>query len=324
MTENEPAVEIKHLSKHFGNFKAVNDISFSIPQGEIFGLLGPNGAGKTTTIRILCGLLLPNGGSARVLGYDVTKKPEEVKKRIGYMSQKFSLYNDLSAYENISFYASIYQVPSSIRADRIQELLKLAGLEPHKKELTRNLSGAWRQRLALACAIVHDPMMIFLDEPTAGVDPLSRRDFWDVIYTMAGEGKSVLATTHYMDEADYCNTIGMMYQGELVALASPDEIKASLPGVLLQIDSLQPARLYEVILACPDVLNVTMHGVQVHATLPDMDHIDLLKQHIEAAGIDIRSMDVITPSLEDAFTTIVSDQRKISGTSDRRFTSAQE
>jgi ABC-2 type transport system ATP-binding protein len=181
MNEHECAVEVRDLTKRFGKFTAVSRVSFSIPQGEIFGLLGPNGAGKTTTIRMLCGLMLPDAGSAAVLGFDVARKPEEVKKQIGYMSQRFSLYNDLTARENVDFYAAIYGVPDRERASRVDHLLEMSGLKGFERELTRNLSGAWRQRLALACAIVHNPPLLFLDEATAGVDPVARREFWDLI-----------------------------------------------------------------------------------------------------------------------------------------------
>ncbi|MFN2144400.1 MAG: ABC transporter ATP-binding protein, partial [Anaerolineales bacterium] len=196
MEVHDNAVHVQNLTRKFGDFTAVNNISFSIPKGEIFGLLGPNGAGKTTTIRMLCGIIESTEGSGTVLGYDINEEPEEIKKRIGYMSQKFSLYNDLTARENIMFYASIYGVPREKRAARVAELIEMSGLTGHEKELTINLSGAWRQRLALACAVVHDPPMLFLDEATAGVDPISRREFWDLIYEMAGKGVSVLATTH--------------------------------------------------------------------------------------------------------------------------------
>ena len=229
MEVHENAVHVQNLTKRFGDFAAVNNVSFSIPKGEIFGLLGPNGAGKTTTIRMLCGIIDSTEGSGCVLGYDINQQPEEIKKRIGYMSQKFSLYNDLTARENIMFYASIYGVPKEKRKARVAELIEMSGLTGHENELTHNLSGAWRQRLALACAVVHDPPMLFLDEATAGVDPISRRDFWDLIYEMAGRGVSVLATTHYMDEAEYCNMIGMMHRGELIAYASPDEVERQ-PG----------------------------------------------------------------------------------------------
>jgi len=303
------AVEVDNLTKRFGRFTAVNGLQFTIPRGEIFGLLGPNGAGKTTTIRMLCGLMLPDSGSARVLGFDIARQPEEIKKRIGYMSQKFSLYNDLSAFENINFYASIYSVPEKERAGRVKQLIEMSGLKGVERELTRTLSGAWRQRLALACAIVHNPPMLFLDEATAGVDPVSRREFWDLIYTLAGEGISVLATTHYMDEADYCNTIGMMYQGELVALASPDTIKDDLPGVLVQVDCDRPGDAVEVLQVLPGVRNVSVHGAQVHITVKDGREAKQTEKALSRAGFHLNSVEVIQPSLEDAFISMVMQRR---------------
>lgn len=309
MTDN--AVSVDRLCKKFGRFVAVNQISFDIPHGEIFGLLGPNGAGKTTTIRMLCGLLKPDGGSARVLGYDVAKNPEEIKKRIGYMSQKFSLYNDLRVEENLDFYAAVYGLSQlGERRKKVDELLELSDLRERRKELTKNLSGAWRQRLALACAIIHKPKMLFLDEATAGVDPLARRAFWDLIYRLAGEGISVLATTHYMDEADYCNIIAMMYQGEIVALAGPDEIKDRLPGVLLQLEIDQPVEAREFLTQDQDVLNSSVQGVQLHVTVPDEKAIAPLKERLEQAGFAIQGMEIIQPSLEDAFTAIVNEENR--------------
>ncbi len=303
------AIEIRHLTRTFGDFAAIKDVSFTIPQGEIFGLLGPNGAGKTTTIRILCGILLPTSGFAAVLGYDVTHKPEEVKSRIGYMSQKFSLYNDLTPVENINFYASIYGVPSKERRQRTNELLQMADLVGHEMQLTRNLSGAWRQRLALACAIVHRPQMLFLDEATAGVDPVSRREFWDLIYRLAGEGVSVLATTHYMDEADYCNTIGMMYQGELIALASPEALKEAQPGVLVQLDCDRPGVAADLASAQPGVLNTSVHGAQVHLTLKSKTHVAPVQKTLTQAGIQIAGWEIIPPSLEDVFISMVAQRQ---------------
>ena len=303
------AVETHDLEQRFGSFTAVDRVNFSIPRGEIFGLLGPNGAGKTTTIRILCGILLPSGGQASVLGYDVACQPEEIKKRIGYMSQKFSLYGDLTPTENLNFYASIYEVPGRERTKRVAELVEMAGLGNHRKTLTRNLSGAWRQRLALACAIVHRPPMLFLDEPTAGVDPISRREFWDLIYRMAGEGTSVLATTHYMDEAEYCNTIGMMYAGSLIALASPDELRAQLPGRLIQVDCDQPARAVQALTNVPGVLETAIHGAKLHVLLSDIDRLEDVKGCSSRAGVTVRSMDAIQPSLEDIFLYMV-EQRQ--------------
>jgi ABC-2 type transport system ATP-binding protein len=303
------AVEAANLTKRFGRFTAVDNINFVIPKGEIFGLLGPNGAGKTTAIRMLCGLLPPDGGSATVLGFDVTRRPDEVKKRIGYMSQRFSLYNDLTAFENINFYAAIYGVPKMGRAARVAELIEMSGLKGLERELTRTLSGAWRQRLALACAIVHNPPMLFLDEATAGVDPLSRREFWDLIYTLAGEGVSVLATTHYMDEADYCNVIGMMYQGELISLASPDEIKDELPGVLVQVDCDRPGEASEMLQRLAEVQSVSVHGAQLHVTLRDGEKAEKIEKALAQAGFAVRSAEIVQPSLEDAFIAMVAQRR---------------
>lgn len=308
MTQN--TVEVKNLVKTFGKFRAVDDVSFYIPQGEIFGLLGPNGAGKTTTIRMLIGILRPDSGTANVLGFDVRKKPEEVKKRIGYMSQKFSLYNDLSVRENLDFYAAIYNDMSARqRKLRVDELLERVDLAAMQKSLTRSLSGAWRQRLALACSIVHKPKMLFLDEATAGVDPVARRYFWDLIYSLAGEGISVLATTHYMDEADYCNTIGMMYQGRLVSLASPDTIKDSLPGVLLQVDVKDPLEVQKVLQNVPCVLHISIQGMQLHVTVKRDSDIGTIERTLLRANMPASNIEIIQPSLEDAFTSIVSQER---------------
>ncbi|NLZ27185.1 MAG: ABC transporter ATP-binding protein [Chloroflexi bacterium] len=308
MTQN--TVEVKNLVKTFGKFRAVDDVSFYIPQGEIFGLLGPNGAGKTTTIRMLIGILRPDSGTANVLGFDVRKKPEEVKKRIGYMSQKFSLYNDLSVRENLDFYAAIYNDMSARqRKLRVDELLERVDLADMQKSLTRSLSGAWRQRLALACSIVHKPKMLFLDEATAGVDPVARRYFWDLIYSLAGEGISVLATTHYMDEADYCNTIGMMYQGRLVSLASPDTIKDSLPGVLLQVDVKDPLEVQKVLQNVPCVLHISIQGMQLHVTVKRDSDIGTIERMLLRVNMPASNIEIIQPSLEDAFTSIVSQER---------------
>lgn len=308
MTQN--TVEVKNLVKTFGKFRAVDDVSFYIPQGEIFGLLGPNGAGKTTTIRMLIGILRPDSGTANVLGFDVRKKPEEVKKRIGYMSQKFSLYNDLSVRENLDFYAAIYNdISTRQRRIRVDEMLERVDLTDMQKSLTRSLSGAWRQRLALACSIVHKPKMLFLDEATAGVDPVARRYFWDLIYRLAGEGISVLATTHYMDEADYCNTIGMMYQGRLVSLASPDTIKDSLPGVLLQVDVEDPLEVQKVLQNVPCVLHISIQGMQLHVTVKRESDIGTIQRTLARANMPPSNIEIIQPSLEDAFTSIVSQER---------------
>jgi ABC-2 type transport system ATP-binding protein len=304
------AIETFDLSRHFGSFTAVDNINFYVPKGEIFGLLGPNGAGKTTTIRMLCGIIRPSAGNASVLGFDIRKDAEEIKKNIGYMSQKFSLYDDLTAIENLNFYASIYGVPRSDRSKRIQNLIDQRGLRGVEKELTSSLSGAWRQRLALACAIAHKPPMLFLDEATAGVDPLSRREFWDLIYEMASEGISILATTHYMDEAEYCNTIGMMYQAQMIALASPDTLKDSMPGVLVQITCDQPLRAQEISDQIPGVMDAAIHGVRLHVTLKDEKQVNNLTSALQTAGIQVTEIETILPSLEDVFINMVERRLK--------------
>ncbi|MGD0806866.1 MAG: ABC transporter ATP-binding protein [Anaerolineales bacterium] len=309
MTDGGNALESIRLSRSFGRFCAVRDVSFSIPRGEIFGLLGPNGAGKTTLIRMFSGILPPSGGKAAVLGFDIRLQTEEIKRRIGYMSQRFSLYNDLTPRENINFYADIYSVPRAERGRRVNDLLEMAGLASHSSELTRALSGAWRQRLALACAIVHQPPMLFLDEPTAGVDPVSRREFWELIYAMAGEGVSVLATTHYMDEAEYCNRIGMMFQGELIALSEPDELRRQLPGALYQLDC-EPSELAESILRrMPSVLGVSVHGALLHVDIQSEGSKPEIEAALAEAGVSIRRLEPALPSLEDVFIQLVEKQR---------------
>ena len=310
MSDLLPAVSARNLSKRFGNFTAVDQVSFSIPKGEIFGLLGPNGAGKTTTIRMLCGIFPPTAGEGAVLGFDIKKDAEEIKKNIGYMSQKFSLYNDLTAHENIHFYASIYGVPRKQRQERIKEMIEMAGLSGYESELTRNLSGAWRQRLALACAVVHNPPMLFLDEATAGVDPVSRREFWDLIYVMAGKGVTVLATTHYMDEAEYCNMIGMMYRGELIAFASPDDLKDAVKGVLFQVECSQPMEAIQVLDQFSWVKEVSIHGVLLHVLVDQSTREKTLQKALNDNGFEILRMEETIPSLEDVFINFIEEKRE--------------
>lgn len=222
------AVEVEELVKRFGDFVAVDRVSFQVDRGEIFGFLGPNGAGKSTTIRILCGLLGPTAGRARVVGYDVGTEPEEVKKHIGYMSQKFSLYDDLTVEENLEFFGGIYQVEKGARRERIEAALGTAGLGERRGEMARNLAGGWKQRLALGCALLHEPPIVFLDEPTSGVDPLARREFWELIHRLARAGRTIFVTTHHMDEAEQCDRLALMYQGRLIALEAPGTLKRDL------------------------------------------------------------------------------------------------
>ena len=306
----EKSVEVNHLTRNFGSFIAVDHISFEIPKGEIFGLLGPNGAGKTTTIRMLCGLLKPTGGEARVLGFDVAGQSEQVKRNIGYMSQKFSLYNDLTVYENLWFYANLYGIQNDRIKQRIDDLIEMAGLRGHEKQLTHNLSGAWRQRLALACAIVHEPPMLFLDEPTAGVDPVSRREFWEMIYTMAGKGVSVLATTHYMDEAEFCNVIGMMYRSRLIALNDPDTLKNNMRGYLYEVDCNAPGKAEHILKSLAEVEDVAAHGVLLHLLLSNENEKELILKILSENQIQVHRIERVLPSLEDVFVSLVDQENR--------------
>ena len=310
MNDYQYAIRTNYLTRKFGDFTAVDNVNFYIPKGEIFGLLGPNGAGKTTTIRMLCGIINPSSGNASVLGYDIRKDSEAIKKRIGYMSQRFSLYDDLTAKENLEFYAAIYGVHSGDRKKRIQDLIDQSGLRGYESDLTSNLSGAWRQRLALACAIAHNPPMLFLDEATAGVDPVSRREFWDLIYEMAGQGVSILATTHYMDEAEYCNTIGMMYQAQLIAVASPDTLKDNLKGTLVQVNCDAPLKAASIADNVKGVYDADLHGVLLHVYIKDEGVLPKLKSAFQDAGIHISDYEIIQPSLEDVFITMVEEKLK--------------
>ena len=230
MNRNQPeiAVGVHDLEKRFGSFVAVNRISFQVARGEIFGFLGPNGAGKSTTIRMLCGILAPTGGSGAVAGFDIRRQAERIKSQIGYMSQKFSLYEDLTVEENIDFYSGIYRIDPALKPQRKEWVLEMASLADHRRSKTGMLSGGWKQRLALGCAVLHQPPIIFLDEPTSGVDPISRRQFWELIYEMAGQGVTVFVTTHYMDEAEYCDRMALMYQARVIALDTPDALKAAV------------------------------------------------------------------------------------------------
>ncbi|MEI8189399.1 MAG: ABC transporter ATP-binding protein, partial [candidate division NC10 bacterium] len=227
------AIQVADLSKRFGKFVAVDRVSFEVRRGEVFGFLGPNGSGKSTTIRMLCGILLPSSGVGRVAGYDVAREPEQVRQNIGYMSQKFSLYDELTVRENLDFFAGIYGLPAGQAATRREEVLTMGGLSGERDALTRDLPGGLRQRLAIACAVIHRPPVLFLDEPTAGVDPISRREFWDLIRTMAAAGTAILVTTHYMDEAEQCHTLAFIYQGRIIANGPPARLKANLQGCLL-------------------------------------------------------------------------------------------
>src|SRR5262245_2289067 len=292
-------VEIHDLVKTFGSFIAVDHVSLQVRKGEIFGFLGPNGAGKSTTIRILCGLLTPSSGSATVNGLDVAAKPEEVRRSIGYMSQKFSLYDDLTVEENIDFFAGIYGVPKEKRAQRRDYVLEMANLTERRTALTHTLSGGWKQRLALGCAILHEPPVLFLDEPTSGVDPIARRNFWRLIYDLSEAGHTVFVTTHYMDEAEYCHRVALMYGGRVIALGSPEELKKSLgAGHLLNLESSDLLGAMAALEGKPGILDIAVFGGGLHIKVEDpATAIPQIYEILKNGGITVIALDSITPSM---------------------------
>jgi len=309
---SEYVIEVHDLTKRFGDFTAVDRINFGVKRGEIYGWLGPNGAGKTTTIRMLLGLLKITEGSAQVLGYDPTTQAKTLHARVGYMSQLFTLYNDLTAYENIRFYGQAYGLSRSELKRRQAEIIEMAGLQGRENELTANLSGGWKQRLALGCAIVHRPQVVFLDEPTAGVDPISRREFWGLIYAMAKKGVTVMVTTHYMDEAELCQRVGFISQGKLVALDTPGQLKQTqMRGHVLEIGCNDSETAMRVLLAAKvggalPLDEVALYGAQIHAVVPDAESFkqpvwDLLA----GEGIRVNNVVWIAPTLEDVFISAV-------------------
>lgn len=296
-----PALELNNLTRRFGDFVAVNNVSLQIKQGAIYGFLGPNGSGKSTTIRMLCGLLEPTSGSGKVLGLDIAKDSEALKQKIGYMSQKFSLYDDLSVIENLRFYAGLYSLSSEQMKKRIGEMLALSGLEKRQQELVATLSGGWKQRLALACSILHNPPVLFLDEPTGGVDPVSRRMFWEIIYDLSLQGTTVMVTTHFMDEAEHCDEIGFIFEGNLIASDTPDNLKKIIPGTLVEIPTPSPMELLETLEeSTVEYLDIYPAGASVHVLLKS-DDVSLL------AGY---AYEIISPSLEDVFVYLVKSYRR--------------
>ena len=311
MTDHEAAPVIaRDLVKRFGDFVAVDGISLEAQRGEIVGVLGPNGAGKSTTIRMLCGLLRPTSGQAVVAGYDVTQEPERVRQRIGYMSQKFSLYNDLRVIENIRFFASLYDVPAATLKDREAWVLDMAGLRGRESTLTGTLPGGWKQRLALGCAVLHRPLILFLDEPTSGVDPISRRQFWELIHTMAAEGVTVLVTTHYMDEAEYCNRLVLIFQGRIVASGSPTELKQrAMAGALLLVECEPLGLALDLLQQTSDVADVAVFGNALHVVVPDATAaIPRLRTALSRQGVTVTKVEPIRPSLEDVFVSLTAAQ----------------
>jgi len=306
MNQSAPSVVVQNLTKRFGNFVAVDAVSFEARRSEIFGFLGPNGSGKSTTIRILCGLLRPSSGLATVAGIDVVRNPEAVRRQIGYMSQKFSLYNDLRVAENLEFFAGMYSVPRTEIPERIAWALKMAGLEGRENVPTSSLAVGWKQRLALGCAVLHRPPIVFLDEPTSGVDPVSRRQFWDLIHSMVGEGVTVFVTTHYMDEAEYCNRLVLLDRGRIVAMGTPTELKSEhMKGQLLMIECKPLGPALDLLQGYPGVLDAAVFGSGIHAVVADAT-VSAPKIHelLSANHLRVGRIEQIAPSLEDVFVSL--------------------
>jgi len=297
-------LEVQGLTKKFGNFTAVNNISFTVRPGEVLGYLGPNGSGKTTTIRMLCGLLIPTSGTARIMGVDVVKDPEGIKPHIGYMSQKFSLYDDLTVLENLQFYAGVYDVPENEEKDRIDEILEMARLQDRTKSLTAELSGGWRQRLALGCSMLHRPPLLFLDEPTSGVDPVARREFWDLIYGLAAGGTTIFITTHYMDEAEHCNRVAFMYRSNLLAFDTPRGLKSTyLKGAAWDLAATPLLETVEELSKMEGIAQASLHGDRAHVIVdPEYWKPDQLVDVLKGKGFSIQSVETVESTLEDVFT----------------------
>ncbi|HEV8340283.1 MAG TPA: ABC transporter ATP-binding protein [bacterium] len=301
----------RDLTRRFGDFLAVDHVSFEIRPGEIWGFLGPNGAGKSTTIRMLCGILDPSEGSAEVLGYDIRRDAEAIKARIGYMSQRFSLWSDLTVAENVEFYAGVYGLSGLDAPRQVEIWLQRAGLAERRGDLTGTLSGGYRQRLALACAMLHRPPMVFLDEPTAGTDPISRREFWELMDGFAEEGTTIMVTTHYMDEAEHCDRLAFIYGGQIIAQGSPAAIKRErMRGQVLEIQTDRPVEALTVVEAHPAVEEAALYGATIHGTVREEDAAAALVADLRARGFRVESVAPILPSLEDVFVSLVEERER--------------
>ena len=312
--DDQFVVRASHLSRKFGHLVAVRDVSLAVRRGEIFGVLGPNGAGKSTTIRMLCGILDPSSGSGTVVGFDIAKESEKIKTRIGYMTQRFSLYEDLTVEENMRFYAGVYGVTRARRKARIDQVLKESGLTERRTQVAGTLSGGWKQRVALACATIHEPPLLFLDEPTAGVDPVSRRQFWNQIHRVAAGGTTVLVTTHYMDEAERCHRLAFIFRGEVLAIGTPEEVVASRKLTVVEVECDDTLRAADVLRALPTVDEVTFLGSTVRVALreeprPEETVEDALKAH----GVVPRKLRRSRANVEDAFVSMVRAEQAAQG-----------
>ena len=315
------AIQTNNLTKRFGSLTALHQVSLTVEKGEIFGFLGPNGSGKSTLIKVLCGLLRPTQGGAQVLGYDVVTESEEIRLRVGYMSQLFGLYDDLTIEENLDFYGGIYGLHEKRLRQRKEEVMELVGLQARRQQLAANLSGGWKRRLGLAAAILHEPQVLFLDEPTAGIDPVARRELWDLFFQFSSEGKTLFVTTHYMDEAERCTSVGYIHMSSLIASGRPDQLKR-LPEVTpagtrrFEVQCFSPTRALEVLRRFPLVIDATIFGQVIHLLAREQVEPDELREHLAGAAVEEIAIRDISPSLEDVF---VSLTRRIQAERRRAF-----
>ena len=305
-----PAIFARGLRRRFGATVAVRDLSLSVARGEIFALLGPDGAGKTTTLRMLCGAVAPDAGSAVIDGIDLSRDPERVHARLGYMPQRFSLYADLTVQENLDFYAALFAVPDAARAERERRLMEFSGLSAFRRRLAAQLSGGMKQKLALACTLIHEPAVLLLDEPTAGVDPVSRREFWRILYDLNRQGVTILVSTTYMDEADRCTTVGLLYAGDLVSVEDPGAMKRRMRGDVIEFVAEPRATARHVIERSKEILSETLIGDRFHAVVADAAAaLPALTERLRGAGVQVRDARKVPPSLEDVFVTIIAERR---------------
>jgi ABC-2 type transport system ATP-binding protein len=313
-TSPPPIIETEHLARRFGDFYAVKDVSLTVRRGEIFGVLGPNGAGKSTTIRMLCGILDPTSGRGTVVGYDIAREAERIKERIGYMTQRFSLYEDLTVRENLTFYAGIYGVSRAQRRGRVADVLERTGLGGRRDQLAGTLSGGWKQRVALACATIHEPPLLFLDEPTAGVDPVSRRDFWEQIHELAARGTTALLTTHYMDEAERCHRLAFIFRGVLLDVGTPDEIVSRRGLRVVELDVDRPHEAAELLRARPDVEEVAHFGTRLRvATRRGENPETIVEDALGRHGFSLGELRATRATVEDSFVSMVRAESAVGG-----------
>jgi len=305
------SIQTNNLTKKFGPLTAVSHLNLEVRTGEIFGLVGPDASGKTTTLRMLCGILPPDEGEARVAGRDIRKEAEALKERTGYLPQRFGLYGDLTVLENIDFYADLYQVSKNERKGRIERLLRFANLEPFGKRRAQDLSGGMKQKLGLICALIHTPQILFLDEPTTGVDPLSRRDFWMILYDLLREGVTILFSTSYLDEAERCSRIGLIYQGELLIADTPGAVRAQIAGTVLELRMENHQKGIKILEGVESLRNLVLSGDKIHILVDDPHEGErVIREVLKTKGMELLSLTVVRPSLEDAFVSIVRERRK--------------